>query len=253
MDRNLWFASPLGRYLLDKEQAYFDEVVADIFGYNAVQLGMPEFDLLRASRIPYCFKAANAPTVTLYADGHALPIAGQSVYLVLIPHVLEFSTQPHQILREAERVLRPEGQLIISGFNPLSLWGLCGVFQRSKAEFPWSGKFITLLRIKDWLALLGLEVTAGKLYCYAPPFKREKWLRRFQFMEAAGDRWWGLAGGVYFVTATKRVRGMRLIVPAWDKPLLAKPRLASVGNRPRLVLIECRRDKRKLGGSVEPG
>jgi ubiquinone/menaquinone biosynthesis C-methylase UbiE len=138
-----------------------------------------------------------------------------------LPHILEFSDTPHQILREVERVLMPEGNLIISGFNPLSLWGANRTWQK-KCGYPWCGEFIGLARLKDWLALLGFEVVGGRFSAYAPPLQQSKWLERFAFMEAAGDRWWAVSGGVYFLHAIKRVPGMRLIKPKWNKGLVSK-------------------------------
>lgn len=221
-----WFETPLGNYLLQRERAYFDQVVADIFGFNAAQAGLNQFDLLRANRMPFRFRVGGEGDVDLCADMTRLPLASQSIDLLLLPHVLEFSANPHQILREVERVLMPEGQVLVSGFNPISLWGLRRLWPYSRRDYPWRGNFISLPRIKDWLALLGFEVTAGRLCCYAPPFRREKWLRRSQCMEAAGDRWFPLAGGVYFVLARKRVQGMRLITPSWSDVMAAKNVLA---------------------------
>lgn len=232
---NEWLETPLGRYLLKREQAYFDQAVADIFGFNAVQLGLTQCDLLRANRMPLRCHAAPefllAQATGLLTDLNYLPLATQSVDLVLLPHVLEFDANPHQILREVERVLMPEGRVIISGFNPFSLWGLSRCLPYRKREYPWRGNFISLRRIKDWLSLLGFEVTAGRMCCYAPPFRSEKWLQRFDFMDAAGDRWWALAGGVYYLQAKKRVHGMRLITPGWSERLAAKKGLASVAQK----------------------
>jgi SAM-dependent methyltransferase len=213
-----WFDAPLGAYLLQREWEYFDRAVADRFGYNALQLGMPQFDFLRASRIPLRCRAGTQGDVDLYADSRDLPIANSSIDLVLLPHVLEFAEHPHQILREVHRVLMPEGHVVISCFNPWSLWGVRRLLRRN-GEFPWNGRFINLPRMKDWLALLGLEMIAGQMSCYAPPFRQEKWLQRFGFMEHAGDRWWPIAGGVYFLQAVKRVRGLRLIMPKWSDRL----------------------------------
>lgn len=222
LDENNWLATPLGQYLLRREQAYYDQVVADIFGFNALQLGLLEHDLLRASRIPHHFRAGLGAHVAVRADVSHLPIASQTVDLLLLPHALEFSEHPHQILREAERVLIPEGQLIISGFNPFSLWGLRKVMSYNAPGYPWHGRFFSLMRIKDWLALLGFEVIGGRMCCYEPPFRQENLLHKFRFMEAAGDRWWALAGGVYFIHARKRVHGMRLILPPWNEARLAR-------------------------------
>lgn len=230
-DLNEWLATPLGNYLLQREQAYFDKDVADIFGFNALQLGMPEHDLLRNNRMPLRLRAGRDETLKLRADPGALPIASQSIDLVLLPHALEFSDQPHQILREVERVLMPEGQVIISGFNPFSLWGMARKLPGLRSALPDQRKFISLPRIKDWLALLGFEVVAGRMCCYAPPIQREAWLQRFRFMEAAGDRWWALAGGVYFLRARKRVQGMRLITPNWNELRAAKKALKPVAQK----------------------
>jgi SAM-dependent methyltransferase len=222
-----WFGGSLGRYLLEKEHAYFDGAVVDVFGYNAFQLGLSEIDFLRASRIVLRCRVDADGTAGLRADFRDLPIASNSADLILLPHVLEFSANPHEILREVVRVLVPEGQVVISGFNPWSLWGVRRLFAR-QGGYPWNGRFLNLPRLKDWLTLLGLEITAGQMSCYVPPSINPKWLSRFAFMEAAGDRWWPVAGGVYFLQAIKRVRGMRIITPEWSDRSVPKKRLAAV-------------------------
>jgi SAM-dependent methyltransferase len=212
-----WFATPLGQYLLEKEQAYLDDVTPDIFGFHAVQLGMPEVDLLRASRIAHRIRVASEDHPDVAAKCDELPIATQSVDLVVLPHVLEFATEPHGILREVDRIMMAEGRLVIVGFNPWSLWGLRSAVGLSRSQYPWNGSFVSLLRVKDWLALLGFDVSAGRLVAYAPPFDTATLRRRFGFMEPAGDRWWAVGGAVYMLQAIKRVRGMRLITPAWQE------------------------------------
>jgi SAM-dependent methyltransferase len=220
-----WLATPLGRYVLDKEQAYFDRTVADIFGYNALQLGLPGADFLKASRITFRLKADLSAPAGLRADFRDLPIAANSIDLVVLAHVLENNADPHQVLREVARVLLPEGHLLIAGFNPWSPWGWRRTFGR-RSGYPWNGRFINLPRLKDWLRLLELEIVGGQMCCYTPPFTTEKWLRRFAFADAAGDRWWPIAGGAYFLQAVKRVRGMRLIMPKWSDRLVPKENLA---------------------------
>jgi SAM-dependent methyltransferase len=226
-----WFGTPLGRYVLEREQAYFDHAVADRFGYNAFQLGLPGHELLRASRIPLRCRV-DVGGAGLVADFRDLPIATSSADLMLLPHVLEFSDDPHQILREVARVLRPEGHLIVTCFNPWSLWGARRVFG-PKRYYPWRGRFINLPRLKDWLALLELEVAGGSMGCYVPPCSQEKWLNRFGFMEHAGDRWWPIAGGVYFLQAVKRVRGMRLMTPKWKDSLARQDNLVAFPKKAR--------------------
>ena len=157
--------------------------------------------------------------VVLVHDFAELPFATQSLDLVVLPHVLEFATEPHQVLREVERVLIPEGQVIVCGFNPVSLWGMRQVGGRmTGAHFlPLDGEFISVPRLKDWLKLLNMEINRGHFGCYAPPCATDKWLERFAFMEKAGNRWWPYLGALYIVQAIKRVKGMRLIGPAWEK------------------------------------
>jgi SAM-dependent methyltransferase len=226
-----WFTTPLGQYLLEKEQAYLDDVTSDIFGFHALQVGLAKFDLLRASRIAHRLRIDATGLPDLYAKSHELPVATQSVDLVVLPHALEFAAQPHEILREVDRVMMPEGRLVIVGFNPWSLWGLRSTVGFSRSEVPWNGRFVSLLRVKDWLALLGFDVNAGRLVGYAPPFDSDSVRRRFGFMEPAGDRWWAVGGAVYMLQAIKRVRGMRLLTPAWVEQKDAREKALAAAKR----------------------
>ena len=217
-----WLESAQGRYVMDWERAKIDALVSDLFGYHALQLGLPPCNLLAHNRIPLRQTAGEFGIVNVRCDLRELPFAANSVDLVVLPHALEFNKEPHQILREVERILIPEGQLIISGFNPLSLWGLqrflphrVDLSDHAPHNFSKNGRYISVARLKDWLKLLSFEVDRGHFGCYAPPCQQDRWLKRWHFMEAAGDRWWSFAGGVYVVRAVKRVRSMRLIVPAW--------------------------------------
>ncbi len=221
-----WYESDLGRYVLARELEWFDAVSSDLFGFHALQMGDCETDFLRANRMPHRFCAALAAG-PLRAAPEMLPISSQSLDLLALPHVLEFSSHPHQVLREAERVLRPEGRLLISGFNPISLWGMRRFVTqricRDQETHPWHGRFIHLTRIKDWLALMGFELAGCRLACYAPPANKASWLARFGFLEAAGDRWWAFGGGVYLIHAIKRVHGMRILLPKRDTTWRARP------------------------------
>jgi SAM-dependent methyltransferase len=226
-----WFSTPQGKYVLDWELAQFDSAVEDVFGFRAVQIGLPELDFLRQNRIPYRFSLALEPGAALAADPLQLPLASQSVDLVVLPHVLEGHPNPHDVLRETERVLMPEGQVVISGFNTGSLWRLRQIFTMQKTQSPWDAKFISLLRLRDWLRVLGFELDGGTFGRYAPPFREKLWLERFQFMEKAGARWWPIAGGIYVVRAVKRVHGMRVVTPAWRQERARRRALAAIPQR----------------------
>ena len=127
-----WLTTPVGQYVQSWEQNKVDGMVANVFGYHAMQIGQPQWDLLRANRISNkgrthsCTDDAQqtAGGITLYAEPENLPLESQSIDLLILPHVLECSNSPHQVLREAERVLVAEGRVVISGFNPWSLWGV---------------------------------------------------------------------------------------------------------------------------------
>ena len=212
-----WLESPQGRYVMDWERSKIDAVVSDLFGYNALQIGMPQLDLLAQNRIPLRQIAGGKGKVDVLCDPSELPFAANSIDLVLMPHVLEFHENPHQILREVERILIADGQLVVTGFNPMSLWGLRRKLPKRQDRFPENGNYISVPRLKDWLKLLAFEVDRGNFGCYSPPCHQERWLERLYFMEAAGDRWWSFAGGVYLLRAVKRVRGMRLIMPEWKR------------------------------------
>lgn len=196
------------------EQACCDAAVSDIFGFNALQIGLPQFDLLQASRIPFRQKAGPTGNIETLCDPAALPFSSNSIDLVVLPHILEFSHNPHQILREIERILIPEGQLIITGFNPFSMWGIKQRLNRS-GNFPWSGQYLSIPRLNDWLALLGFESDRGTFGCYAPPATQRQWLQRWQKIETTSERWLNFSGAVYLLHAIKRTPGMRLITPNW--------------------------------------
>ncbi len=238
-----WFDTPLGQYLLERERAWLDNVVPDIFGYHAIQLGLPQFELLCESRIAHRVIASSQHTGTpnVLAQFHELPFDAQSIDLCVLPHVLEFADNPHEILREVDRVMRPEGRILIIGFNPWSLFGMRRVF--GSQGYPWQGQFVSLVRMKDWLQLLGFEPSSGKLACYIPPCESPQWQARWKFLEQTGDRWWGVSGGVYMLEAIKRVQGMRLIAPAWSDQKAQERKFATVANKGNAHFIETDVDK----------
>jgi SAM-dependent methyltransferase len=221
-----WLATPVGTYMRAWEERACEALVADMFGYHALQCGTPMIDCLRANRMPNRVLVLLGP-----AAGHAagpqvlvdhfehLPFDTQSVDLVVLPHVLEFAEEPHQVLREVDRVLRPEGRLLVTGFNPVSLWGVrqsgCRLLRREWLPEP--AQLITLARLRDWLRLLGHSTDEVVHGCYRPACDTDRWLDRFGFLEQAGDRWWPILGSVYILSAVKHVPGMRLQGPVLRK------------------------------------
>jgi SAM-dependent methyltransferase len=262
-----WLKSAPGRYLLEWEQQEMDRTVTDIFGFHAAQLGLPQLDALRANRMPHRWVAHDslmvpepvdlpAPhnaistqspdvPVALHCDFDALPFPSQSMDLLVLPHVLEMSRDPHETLREVERVLVPEGQVVIVGFNPASLWGLrqrgdhlrtrIGLARRTPF-LPVAAELLGYWRLRDWLRLLSFEVERGRFGCWRPPLRSQRWLQRFGWLESVGDRWLPVFGAVYFLVAVKRARGMRLVGMARRERLKPKaaPAVAANHRRDRL-------------------
>jgi SAM-dependent methyltransferase len=196
-----------------------------------MQLGRPALDALRANRMPHRWMLNDVPQpardagrpLDMLANFEALPLPSQSLDLVVLAHTLELAEDAHQTLREVERVLMPEGRVVVIGFNPTSLWGVAGHCSRTASRLGLQvqpgerGETIGPRRLRDWLKLLGLQVETGCFGCYQPTWSTERWLERTQWMEAAGQRWWPFFGSLYMVVAVKRVHAMRLIGPAWKR------------------------------------
>lgn len=247
-----WFNTPPGQYLLQWEQAQLDLAVVDRFGFNALQLGLPHLDALRANRMPHRWLSVPEPLpdtsggrIALVNHAAALPFPEASLDLVVLPHTLELSADPHAVLREVERVLVPEGRLVICGLNSVSLWGLrqfrshlmhrvgLGQTRLARRFLPEAGDFIGPWRLKDWLKFLSFEVESCHYGCYRPAVRSDKWLQRWAWMDRLGPRSWPFLGAVYFLVAVKRVKGMRLLGPAW-KPRRAASVPITVAQRPSL-------------------
>jgi SAM-dependent methyltransferase len=241
--------TPAGRYLLEWEGLQYDRAVADIFGFNALQLGLPEVDALQGNRMPHRWLALaqdlqpvtqspGLPRAALVTDFSALPFPEASLDLVVLPHALELSRDPHATLREVERVLVPEGRVVICGFNPTGLWALRQYRARLTRRLGFGESFlpdvrdwIGYWRVRDWLRLLSFEVEVGHFGCYRPAMSNPALLQSWAWTDKVGARWWPILGSVYFVVAVKRVAGVRLLEPAWKlgSPVASAP--VSVANR----------------------
>lgn len=265
-----WWQSAPGRHLLAWEQTQLDHLVSDVFGFHALQLGLPQLEGLRANRMPHRWLALDSadeddqalswperppvdealttvqtlsPGCALRCHFDALPFPSQSLDLVVLPHTLEMARDPHDTLREVERVLVPEGRVLIIGLNPASLWGLrqqVGHLRqrlgfRQPLFLPAAGEFIGYHRMRDWLRLLGFEVERGRFGCWRLPLANERWLQRGAWLDSAGARAWPVLGAVYALAAVKRVRGMRLVGLARRRQAPAAAAPAVVANRQPLA------------------
>jgi SAM-dependent methyltransferase len=215
-----WYGHPLGKSLLACEAERLRDLLPGLFATSVLQLGrmggIELFESCSAPRRILLDTALHSGDSSLRGLAETLPFDQKSIDLVLLPHTMDFCLDPHQVLREVERVLTPEGHVVILGFNPLSLWGLKRALIRPRRrQVPWKGHFISLYRMKDWLKLLQFEITHGSMLFYRPPFQKPTTLDRFRLMDKMGDRWWPMMAGVYLLVAKKRVGGMTPIRPRW--------------------------------------
>ncbi|MFT7413877.1 MAG: SAM-dependent methyltransferase [Methylophagaceae bacterium] len=196
-----WWQSPLGRSVLKQEKNALQTLSSYFYGNYQFQLGigqrlLPEVPLSKMQKIM-------GRSADVEGRNELLPFKCHSLDTMLLVHVIEFSTDPHQVLREAERTLVADGTLVICSFNPWSFWGLRCLFS-FKAAPPWHGHFFSQTRIKDWLALLNFEVVAIERLAFHPPIQSERWLTRSLMIERVGKRLWPIFSGVTILVATKR-------------------------------------------------
>ena len=228
-----WFATPLGERLLQSEAQLMQQILPDLFGYHLLQIGnVGHGQLLESSRIHHRCISCLHPSSTepsypaVHADAHCLPFAPDSLDVVVLPHVLEFESDPHQILQEVERVLIAEGHVVIIGFNPVSLWGLWHRFVCRHKQAPWCSQFLPILRVKDWLTSLGFEKVQQHTLFFAPPFSKH-WLS-MKRVDKFGRRWAKDFGAVYILVAKKRVSMLTPIKPKWTtEPVIVSTPIGS--------------------------
>ncbi len=232
-----WYCTPPGRVLQSQIGSILDELLPGLFGYHLVWVGpLPEPSWWHSSpirhRVVVSAQRGGEPHLHARALASALPLATDSVDVVVLHHALEMTASPHEVLREAERVLIPEGRVVIFGFSPWSLWGMRRAVMPWDDRAPWALGYLSLRRIKDWLALLGLELEHQRRLLYTPPCRSAALLCRFSFLEWAGRRLWPFFGGAYAVVARKRISRPTLVGPRWRRRgRIAVPGLVGTSNR----------------------
>jgi len=214
-----WYRGPLGRSLAQGERQVIDTLLPNLFGYHLLQVGAPlGTELTAASRVGHHIVQVDSAVVSTgqcVAIPEQLPFAADSIDVVLLPHVLEYADEPHEVLRELGRVVIPEGQVVLLGFNPWSLWGLGRLLLGWRHRTPWCGRFFSPGRVKDWLSLLGFDTVQVRYVYYRPPFSHPRLIQQLQFLEPLGQRWWPILGGAYVLVAKKRVATLTPIRQRW--------------------------------------
>jgi SAM-dependent methyltransferase len=216
-----WLATPLGRTVLEVETRVMQESLADVFGFETLQVGRwgEAAELAKSARTQHhwCVAPDAAGPGAIRARYDALPIATGSVEAVLLPHTLEHAPDPHELLNEVERVLRGDGHLVICGFNPLGPWGVRHMLAHRRPFPEPVTRMLTDHRIRDWLRLLRFEVVTTKWYLFAPPWARRVPGDGTSWLERRGPDFLPPLAGAYLVKARKRVRALTPIRPVWHR------------------------------------
>ena len=214
-----WYSTNLGSSVLASIKSHIDTVTPNIYGYQALQLGQiaPAVDLLEKSELLRKQSLdfdSDTNNIHIQANPCELPIASDHVNLLTMMHILEFASDPHQALREVDRVLTADGHLIIIGFTPHGLWGLSKTVRYWKKETPWNGKFYSHWRITDWLRLLNFHICECRAFYLRPPLQSAAIRDKLHFIEK-GEKFLPLLGNIHMIVARKKTYPLKPIRPYW--------------------------------------
>lgn len=224
-----WFESDLGAHVLSAERSLLDARLPELYGFHLMQLGVNDRVVLgESSMIRHRFVLARTPVqgAIACASPEQLPIEDSSVDVVILHHVLEFSTQPHQLLREAARVVVPHGHLLVLGFNPWSLFGLRAALSRRITACPvWQGARLGTRRVSDWLELLDFAIADVQHRVHQPPLDQARILARLGAVDRAAARWRLPGGAIYMIHARKQ---LGRLTPVRNARWAMRPRLGAL-------------------------
>ena len=211
-----WQQLPQGELMAKAIEGQLSQWWPKIFGYHLLKVGSLSCALdTSACAIKHQINLTEqAEQASVVAEPDALPFLEQSIDAVLLAHCLEFYPDPHHIVREAHRVLMPDGYLLLSGYNPLSSAGLMKLWPGVKQQLPWAGRFFTPSRVKDWLHLLGFEVMYEQRFFWSSLLGKHKPDSRWQQW---CETYLGYFGASYLLVARKRVLPLTPIRPKWQR------------------------------------
>jgi SAM-dependent methyltransferase len=220
-DLQAWLRTPLGRRLYALECKLAGEALAQVFGWQLLQIGLwgdddgliSESRTQRKSVLAWHGEQLPGRPPVIRSRTDSLAVASDSIDAVLLPHTLEYEPDPHEILREVGRVLSGEGHLVVLGFRPLSTWGMRHLLG-PRGFPPGLERMIGERRLRDWLKLLGFEVVDARRYLFTLPWGSAE-PSSHSFLERSGEQMWPLFASGYLLKARKRVYTLTPIRPRW--------------------------------------
>jgi len=225
-----WYQTALGQFLLDELREKLEPVLSTSFGYYSIQIGCASESerLLKPCRVKRHFKLDKVVTGTdVCARSAFLPIANDSVDLVVLMHHLSATPEPHALLREVSRILIPQGKLIIIDFNPMSLWGLRHFFQSWLEQIPWSGHYFTAARLSDWMQLLGFDLQKHLKVGYLPPIQQPRVLRHLSWLEKGMRNWIKFSSALNVLVYDKNIIPITPVRQRWVARKILPGKVAS--------------------------
>ncbi len=210
-----WYATGLGQSIAQRLESELSSRLGDVFGYQGLQVGnlVPGMHLLAGAGLQrhLVLDAPNSAVAPdILGDALSLPVASGTMKAVAFFHTLDFCDNPHQAIREANRVLTDDGQLIIIGFNPYSAFGARHALTAWRRKEPWNGRFYARHRVSDWLSVLDYRVLDSAAVFMRPPINSDRVMRRLAKLEGL-HRWLGGIGGVYIMRARKQTLPMSTV------------------------------------------
>lgn len=215
-----WYQESVGAKFIYAESEELAGILPKLYGYHLVFSGDPGLaKLVESSLISHRVLVSPLATKTTPLSGlkgeiESMPIRTQTVDVVVLAHCLEQVDNPHEVLREAYRILIPEGHIVITGFNPWSLWGIWHHYKQFSGVCS-QGKLLTVSRIKDWLTLLNFQIIGGRMFYFRPPISAESVHQKMAFLEKWGQNLWPFFGGAYTLIAVKRIVPLTPIRLRW--------------------------------------
>lgn len=220
-----WLSHPLGKNLLIAEKRALTQLLQHHYGKQALLIGVSEQKCLLKSSVMSCqfvlgpILNRDASIKYIESELSELAIQSGSVDLVILPHIFELIDNPHKLISEACRIVKPEGHIFILGFNPMSSWGLRKIFSHQKKNLPWSANFIPIIKIKEWLNLSDFELESQKMILFRPPFSNPNIFQKLKFLEWLGKKCYKPFGGVYILQAKAKVIPLTPIKMRWQQEL----------------------------------